>query len=303
MIEFQLDTGSGVATYLQLVQQVRQALRLGLLEPGDQLPTAQQVVAKLAINPNTVLKAYRELEREGLVRARPGHGHLRGRRRSRAPTPPLRPGSCRSMTEWLHSARAAGPRLRRHRGDLSHRRSQLLRGGGGMTAVLHAERARQAATGAGGRCATAPCRSPRAGSSGLVGPNGAGKTTLLHLAVGLLEPTTGTIRSSAAGPPSGPTQLGGSASSPRTRRPTPAVGRQAPAHGRLAQPELGCASWRGSRIERLGLDPRQRAGTLSGGQRAQLALTLAIAKRPELLILDEPVASLDPLARREFLQA
>src|ERR1700724_398861 len=68
MIEFQLDTASGVATYLQLVQQVHQALQLGLLEPGDQLPTAQQVVAKLAINPNTVLKAYRDLERQGLVR-------------------------------------------------------------------------------------------------------------------------------------------------------------------------------------------------------------------------------------------
>ena len=63
-----------MATYLQLVQQVHQALQLGLLEPGDQLPTAQQVVAKLAINPNTVLKAYRDLEREGLVRARPGQG-------------------------------------------------------------------------------------------------------------------------------------------------------------------------------------------------------------------------------------
>src|SRR5215470_1920026 len=74
MIEFQLDTSSGVATYLQLVQQVRQALRLGLLRPGDRLPTAQQVVEKLAINPNTVLKAYRDLEREGLVKPRPGQG-------------------------------------------------------------------------------------------------------------------------------------------------------------------------------------------------------------------------------------
>ena len=74
MIEFQLDETSGVATYLQLVQQVHQALRMGMLEPGDQLPTAQQVVAQLAINPNTVHKAYRELEREGLVRARPGLG-------------------------------------------------------------------------------------------------------------------------------------------------------------------------------------------------------------------------------------
>ncbi len=63
MIEFHLDSASGVATYLQLVQQVHQALQLGLLEPGEQLPTAQQVVAKLAINPNTVLKAYRDLKR------------------------------------------------------------------------------------------------------------------------------------------------------------------------------------------------------------------------------------------------
>jgi len=74
MIEFQLDATSGVATYLQLVQQVHQALQLGMLEPGDQLPTAQQVVAKLAINPNTVLKAYRELEHLGLVTPRPGLG-------------------------------------------------------------------------------------------------------------------------------------------------------------------------------------------------------------------------------------
>ena len=78
MIEFQLDPTSGVATYLQLVQQVHQALQLGLLEPGDQLPTAQQVVGKLAINPNTVLKAYRELEREGLAEGRPGQGTFAG---------------------------------------------------------------------------------------------------------------------------------------------------------------------------------------------------------------------------------
>ena len=74
MIEFRLDRGSGVATYLQLVHQVRHALRLGLLVPGDRLPTAKEVVERLAINPNTVLKAYRELEREGLVSARPGQG-------------------------------------------------------------------------------------------------------------------------------------------------------------------------------------------------------------------------------------
>jgi GntR family transcriptional regulator len=74
MIEFILQPGSGVAPYLQIVQQVRQALRLGLLREGDRLPTIKAVVGQLAINPNTVLKAYRELEHEGLVTARPGAG-------------------------------------------------------------------------------------------------------------------------------------------------------------------------------------------------------------------------------------
>jgi GntR family transcriptional regulator len=74
LIEFRLDARSGVPTYLQLVQQVKQGLRLGILQPGDQLPTVKQVVAQLAINPNTVLKAYRELDREGLVDGRRGQG-------------------------------------------------------------------------------------------------------------------------------------------------------------------------------------------------------------------------------------
>ena len=106
-IEFQLDTVSGVATYLQLAQQVRDALRLGLLEPGDRLPTAQQVVARLAINPNTVLKAYRDLEREGLVRGRPGMGTFVIRS-----LPGIDPAAQRrflaAMADLLRSARSAG---------------------------------------------------------------------------------------------------------------------------------------------------------------------------------------------------
>jgi GntR family transcriptional regulator len=108
MIEFQLDEGSGVATYLQLAQQVHQALRLGILEPGDQLPTAQQVVAQLAINPNTVHKAYRELEREGLVRARPGLGTFVTRSPSSGTDPVTRARFLAGMADWLRSARAAG---------------------------------------------------------------------------------------------------------------------------------------------------------------------------------------------------
>src|ERR1700689_913866 len=107
VIEFQLDQTSGVATYLQRVQQVHQALRMGMLEPGDQLPTAQQVVAKLAINPNTVHKAYRELEREGLARARPGLGTFITRSPS-GTDPAMQARFLSDMTDWLRSARAAG---------------------------------------------------------------------------------------------------------------------------------------------------------------------------------------------------
>jgi ABC-2 type transport system ATP-binding protein len=138
---------------------------------------------------------------------------------------------------------------------------------------------------------------------GLVGPNGAGKTTLLHLAVGLLAPTSGTIEILGGHPAEGPAQMGR----------VGFVAQDTPTYARLSVAKhlrMGAflnPHWDGElaerRIETLGLDLRQRAGSLSGGERAQLALTLAIAKRPELLLLDEPVASLDPLARREFLQS
>ena len=107
MIEFHLDGRSGVAPYMQLIQQVRQAMRLGLLIEGDQLPTVKDVVAKVAINPNTVLKAYRELEYEGLVAPRPGVGTFVVRTltdESLAAHGPLR----EELRAWLARARAAG---------------------------------------------------------------------------------------------------------------------------------------------------------------------------------------------------
>jgi GntR family transcriptional regulator len=107
VIEFHLDSRSGVAPYMQLIQQVRQAMRLGLLSQGDQLPTVKDVVAKLAINPNTVLKAYRELEHEGLVAPRPGVGTFVTRSltdESLAAHGPLRD----ELKSWLGRARAAG---------------------------------------------------------------------------------------------------------------------------------------------------------------------------------------------------
>jgi ABC-2 type transport system ATP-binding protein len=137
---------------------------------------------------------------------------------------------------------------------------------------------------------------------GLVGPNGAGKTTLLSIAAGMLAPTCGTIEVLGAHPAAGPAQLAR----------VGYVAQDTPVYARTTVADhLRIGAWLNpgwdndlarQRIEQLGLNPKQRAGSLSGGQRAQLALTLALAKRPELLILDEPVASLDPLARREFLQ-
>ncbi|MET7866538.1 ABC transporter ATP-binding protein [Micromonospora taraxaci] len=134
---------------------------------------------------------------------------------------------------------------------------------------------------------------------GLVGPNGAGKSTLLQLACGMLSPTSGRIDVLGARPVSGSAQVG-------------FVAQDTPVYANLSVADhlrMGAhlnPSWDAGlaerRIAQVGLDPAQKAGKLSGGQRAQLALTIAAAKRPKLLLLDEPVAALDPLARRTFLQ-
>jgi len=107
LIEFHLDGRSGVSPYLQLIQQVRQALRLGLLSEGDQLPTVKDVVGRLAINPNTVLKAYRELEYEGLAAARPGVGTFVTK--TLADESLAAHGELRTeLEQWLDKARQAG---------------------------------------------------------------------------------------------------------------------------------------------------------------------------------------------------
>ena len=107
MIGFRIDSHSGVPPYLQLVQQVRQALRMGVLKVGDQLPTVKEVVAAVAINPNTVLKAYRDLEREGLVEGRPGLGtFVRGL--PPGPPPVTHTGLARTLSRWVQTARDAG---------------------------------------------------------------------------------------------------------------------------------------------------------------------------------------------------
>lgn len=142
---------------------------------------------------------------------------------------------------------------------------------------------------------------PQGSVVGLVGANGAGKSTLLHLVVGLLEPTEGSLEVLGGRPGADAGQLGR----------VGFVAQDAPVYAALSVADhlrLGARMNPGwddvaarARVRSLGLDLRQRAGKLSGGQRSQLALTLAMGKRPELLVLDEPVSSLDPLARRTFL--
>ncbi|MFF6783891.1 ATP-binding cassette domain-containing protein [Streptomyces sp. NPDC012510] len=137
---------------------------------------------------------------------------------------------------------------------------------------------------------------------GLVGPNGAGKSTLLHLACGLIEPTSGSLSVLGSRPAANASHLAR----------VGFVAQSTPVYGSFTVAEhmkLGARmnpAWDHAlaerRIRQVGLDPLQRAGRLSGGQRAQLALTVAAAKRPELLIFDEPAAALDPLARKGFLR-
>ena len=169
-----------------------------------------------------------------------------------------------------------------------------------MSAILHAQSLGKRY---GRREALAECtlELPPGHVVGLVGPNGAGKTTLLKIACGMLAPSSGLIEVLGHRPGSGPEQLARVGYVPQD---TPTYSSLTIADhlklGAHLNPRWDDELAR-TRIAQLGLDPKQKAGKLSGGQRAQLALTIAVAKRPELLILDEPVASLDPLARRSFL--
>ena len=301
MIDFRIDPRSGVSPYRQIVNQVRQALRLGLLREGDQLPTVKEVVAAVAINPNTVLKAYRELEHDGLAEGRPGVGtfitrSLAGSSLAARSSPPQ---GARPLAE---QGPRCGARRRQHRGAVrGHVPRNRRRGGRGVTTAIDAADLGKCYRGRWALRHTT-VRVPAGKVVGLVGANGAGKSTLLHLAAGLLRPSEGEIR-----------VLGGCPGD--TREQLAKVGllaQDAPLYGRFTVAdhlELGARlnpSWdaaaAATRIARVGLDHQQKAAELSGGQRSQLALTLAVGKRPDLLLLDEPVASLDPLARREFLQ-
>ena len=241
MIEFRLNANSGVSPYQQIVQQVKSALRLGRLRVGDQLPTVKEVVGKIAINPNTVLKAYRELEHDGLVAARPGIGTFIVNSfddTTYAAQRTLR----RSLEVWIEKARRAG---------LDDESIEALfvdtflfapKRSSRMTSALHAT---DLGKRYGRKWALSNCTLdiPTGHVVGLVGPNGAGKTTLLHLAVGLLTPeqrhaSTCWARSGDERRTTRSHRLR-RAEHPGVRKP---LDRNAPRHGCGTQSELGRAA-------------------------------------------------------------
>ena len=221
-IQFRLDPASGVPTYLQLVHQVEHGLRLGYLKPGDQLPKVRDVVAELAINPNTVLKAYKELETKGLTVGRPGQGTFIQATLSQVALPELA-GLRKSLLGWLAAADAAGldedgmvalftSALRdfheRHGGSGDRRGAASGEAEGVGMNIIEASGLgkRYGSTWALRECTLAI---PAGHVAALVGPNGAGKTTLLNLAVGLAEPTAGGVTVLGGQPAGSPVALDG----------------------------------------------------------------------------------------------
>ena len=299
MIEFHLDPRSGVAPYLQIVQQVKEALRLGLLDVGDQLPTVREVVADLAINPNTVAKGYRELEASGLVEARPGPGHVHHRHagRSLGEAPRGAPARSRALARV---GRARGPGRGEHpRRDLDDPTGGV-RTPSGMTAplVTHGVGKRYRRRWALRDCTLAI---PERAIVGLAGPNGAGKSTLLGLTVGLLAPTEGSVEVLGRDPRLEPEVLAGVGYVARDAPLYQLVHRSR--HDRVrARDEPGLGLVDRGRVPDAARPPTTASRRCRRASEARLALAVALGKRPALLLLDEPFARLDPLAAREFLQ-
>ena len=312
-IEFRLDPASGVPTYLQLVHQVEHALRLGYLKPGDQLPKVRDVVASLAINPNTVSKAYRELETKGLIVGRPGQGTFILATLSQVALPELT-GLRRSLHGWLAKADTAGldedgivalftSELR----DFYERRS-----GSGTAAARRAakrrashERHRGQRPGQALRRHLGAARVHAGDPRRARGRAGRPERRRQEHAVEPGGRPGGAVRGrrhrARRPPPGSPAALDGIAF----------VAQDTPLYKNLSAADMlhltrnlnrrFDQAYAEARLAELGIPLKHKAGKLSGGQQAQLALTLALARRPRLLVLDEPVAMLDPIARHDFM--
>src|ERR1022692_1651870 len=289
-VSFQLSPDSGVPAYLQLAQQVKLALRMGILDVGDKLPSVKEVVAEVAVNPNTVVKAYGELEHEGLVEGR------------------LRPYSSSWPEAW-----SAGCRRHAQKGSTTRPSSRCCTQRWltcGWTKRMTTQGTPAICTNRLGKrygsyWALQDCSVsvPPGHIAALVGPNGAGKTTLLKILTGLSAPSAGEAAVLGRAPQQSEEFLASigylAQDVPLYKRLSAADHLDMGAHLNRHWDAAGARA----RLTALGIPSERPVAKLSGGQQAQVALGLALAKRPQVLLLDEPMPALDPLARREFLSS
>ena len=306
MIDFRIDRRSGIPTYVQLVLQVKQALRLGDLQVGDRLPTAKDVVGALAINPNTVLKGLQGTRARRTCCSAARIGHVRrqvpcqarygGKLCATARVGALG-GRCRGRWTRAHGHRSTGEFGTRE--DV-HRSGSVRKAGGDiMTAQESALTMQDVDKRFGKKKVLDACTFEIATGSitALVGVNGAGKSTLMSLAVGLTMPDHGSI-----------SVLGSTPDQDGICPGLSYLAQHKPLYPKFTVAELlrfGAytndewdAKYALDLVERAGIALDAKAKTLSPGQRTRVALALALGRRPQLLLLDEPLADLDPVARR-----
>ena len=294
MIEFHLDPRSGAAPYLQIVQQVKEALRLGLLDVGDQLPTVREVVAISRSTRTRLRRGIASSRRAGLVEARPAGARSSPARSS--PSQKHHEALRREFERRLESAERAGLDEESIRADLDDPPGGV-RPPSGMSAPL-VLRGGGSATGDAGRCATARSRSPSGRSASRARTvrgsrrSSAGRSGCWHRRRAASRCSVAIRGASRTSSPAS----GSLRARPPCTAPSPCATRSS---SRARQIRAGLVD-----RERVPdpSRPHRRVSSLSAGEWSRLALAVALGKRPSLILLDEPFERLDPLAAREFLQ-
>ncbi len=312
-MQIHLSRQNGVPTYLQIVNQVKYLVASGRLQAGEELPPIRALAEQLVINPNTVARAYRELETAGVVTKRSTTGTYV----SDAGSPLARRERLKIVTERIDALLVEARQLDVGTDeiiDLLRQRDKALRGTsfGGVTPMIATSPAPtvidiQGVTrrfGAKVALDDVVLSVPRGCVFGLVGVNGSGKTTLIKHVLGLLRAETGRVRVFGRDPVADPVGILSRIGylSEENDLPSWMTVAELIRYTRAFYP-----AWRDDYAEELrhqfGLDLSSRIGELSKGQQARAGLLVALAYRPELLVLDEPSSGLDPLVRRDILGA
>ena len=322
-MQIRISGSDGVPIYRQIVNQVKYLVAVGRMSVGEQLPTVRALAEQLVVNPNTVARAYRELESAGVIASRQGSGAFvagNGSPLARAtsknccrkgstscwPRPAISTSTCRPSSKWCVTAAAKSNRSNAMSPVVppniapSPNASSTTAPSGAIVDVAHLSRSfgkKQALV-------DVTQRIERGTVFGLVGENGAGKTTLIKHLLGLLKPTHGSVHVFGLDPVSNPVGVLG-------RIGYLSEDRDMPDWMTVAQlmryNQAFFPGWDERFADQLRdqfeLDPKQQIKRLSRGQRARAGLLIALAHRPDLLILDEPSSGLDPVVRNDILSA